>query len=380
MVTPGNEGTGATRQPQRPPLDALRRARDRGATSFVCLTVIGGGVATPEKSYELPENATGMSRFLAVLRHKDWIHPARVPLPKGRPRLRWRTYGRPSLPTRTGRPSLLTPERLMRYPLLLVALTVLIAATCAIEVPTDSSASSVFTPSFAQAKVDVCHRNGEGDYNLISVAESAYPTHVEHGDAAVGGDVPGMAGYVFDGGCQPVLRDADGDGIPDHLDNCPEVYNPDQSDFDQDGIGNACDDSDVDGDGVADDSDNCPFRMNPEQQDDDGDGIGDACDNCYRNFNPDQTDTDDDGIGDPCDNCPTISNRAQLDSDADGVGDSCDNCATIFNPSQADTDGDNVGDACDNDVSALADAFSTRRQFADSHASARRLLSPPCVT
>lgn len=47
------------------------------------------------------------------------------------------------------------------------------------------------------------------------------------------------------------LPDRDGDGIPDHLDNCPDVYNPDQADMDGDGIGDACDD-DRDGDGIPD--------------------------------------------------------------------------------------------------------------------------------
>jgi hypothetical protein len=35
-------------------------------------------------------------------------------------------------------------------------------------------------------------------------------------------------------------EDSDRDGIPDSLDNCPDVPNPDQADTDGDGIGNAC--------------------------------------------------------------------------------------------------------------------------------------------
>lgn len=35
--------------------------------------------------------------------------------------------------------------------------------------------------------------------------------------------------------------DSDDDGIPDDVDNCPNYYNPEQQDADEDGIGNACD-------------------------------------------------------------------------------------------------------------------------------------------
>jgi len=102
-------------------------------------------------------------------------------------------------------------------------------------------------------------------------------------------------------GFKPVLLgvhncvDTDGDdygnpGNPDNTcldDNCPSVYNPDQSDLDGDGIGDACDAcTDVDGDGYGEpgltaqscDEDNCPTISNPSQTDSDFDGIGDACD------------------------------------------------------------------------------------------------------
>ena len=41
-----------------------------------------------------------------------------------------------------------------------------------------------------------------------------------------------------------LTEDEDGDGVLDEDDNCVSVYNPDQNDFDGDGLGNACDDED----------------------------------------------------------------------------------------------------------------------------------------
>ncbi|MBN1285424.1 MAG: DUF11 domain-containing protein [Anaerolineae bacterium] len=74
--------------------------------------------------------------------------------------------------------------------------------------------------------------------------------------------------------------DTDADGVCDDADNCPNDYNPDQTDSDGNGIGDACDAapcSDVDQDGVCDDVDNCPNDYNPNQMDSDGDGEGDIC-------------------------------------------------------------------------------------------------------
>lgn len=42
--------------------------------------------------------------------------------------------------------------------------------------------------------------------------------------------------------CTPALAaDGDNDGIPDSVDNCPNTFNPEQEDIDEDGIGDACD-------------------------------------------------------------------------------------------------------------------------------------------
>ncbi len=36
------------------------------------------------------------------------------------------------------------------------------------------------------------------------------------------------------------LADGDADGVPDSCDNCPDTYNPSQTDTDGDGVGDAC--------------------------------------------------------------------------------------------------------------------------------------------
>jgi len=49
-----------------------------------------------------------------------------------------------------------------------------------------------------------------------------------------------------------------------------------------------------------------------------------VCDNCINLYNPNQSDADFDGIGDICDNCVNMYNPDQKDSDKDGVGDACE--------------------------------------------------------
>lgn len=88
---------------------------------------------------------------------------------------------------------------------------------------------------------------------------------------------------------------------------------------------------DFDADGVPDSTDNCPTVFNPDQADADNDGIGDCCD-------PDEPDQDADGVANACDNCPTIYNADQADADQDGTGDACETqqpcCRGDFNNDQ----------------------------------------------
>ena len=70
--------------------------------------------------------------------------------------------------------------------------------------------------------------------------------------------------------------DSDGDGVDDTADNCPQISNADQADFDADGMGDVCDDDDDD-DGTVDTEDAFPFD-GTETIDTDGDGVGDNAD------------------------------------------------------------------------------------------------------
>jgi hypothetical protein len=185
--------------------------------------------------------------------------------------------------------------------------------------------------------------------------------------------MPGFPFFYVHGetGANACFPDSDGDGVPDHIDNCPGIANANQADTNLDGIGDACD-GDDDGDGIDDVTDNCPFVVNTDQADNDLDGSGDACDgdddddgvadggdNCPWVSNFDQDNGDTDSFGDACDNCPGVSNPTQIDSDLDGEGDVCDidddgdtvadgddNCPLVYNPGQEDANTDGIGDAC----------------------------------
>ena len=67
------------------------------------------------------------------------------------------------------------------------------------------------------------------------VAKSyTFTVRVSDGDAAATCNVIALA-------VPTLAADVDQDGVPNASDNCPNTYNPDQTDTDADGIGNACD-------------------------------------------------------------------------------------------------------------------------------------------
>ncbi len=118
-------------------------------------------------------------------------------------------------------------------------------------------------------------------------------------------DCPLQAGTSTEGrvGC----ADSDGDGWATTVDNCPSVRNTSQSDNDNDNRGDACD-RDDDNDGITDSLDACPYEPGTEATrgcpDTDEDGVRDSDDNCPDVSNPEQTDSDDDNVGDACDDTP----------------------------------------------------------------------------
>jgi len=95
----------------------------------------------------------------------------------------------------------------------------------------------------------------------------------------------------------------DDDKVPFYKDNCPKHFNPLQEDPYGVGIGIVCLDpeGDYDGDGVINIDDNCPTVKNPGQEDFNENRIGDACD-----------DSDGDGVVDKYDNCRETYNPLQF--------------------------------------------------------------------
>lgn len=152
-------------------------------------------------------------------------------------------------------------------------------------------------------------------------------------------------------------NDADGDGIADDLDLCPQVAGPESL--------KGCPDSD--GDGVADYEDACPSYAGLVSlngcPDSDGDGVSDKDDECPNlagtidNKGCPSTDRDNDGVPDDKDKCPDLAGDVanegcpSFDSDNDGIADDIDKCPNNAGPASTngcpDRDRDGVADFAD---------------------------------
>jgi hypothetical protein len=203
---------------------------------------------------------------------------------------------------------------------------------------------------------DACDTDIDGDGVLNSIPLNfSDPDH----DDACPYVYAGVPNDIDRDGC---IDDLDADGVPDDQDLCPG--HDDNIDDDLDGLADGCDDypDDSDNDGVINSIDNCPANANANQTDMDNDELGDACDN----------DLDGDGINNhvPFDDSNTASddqcpytNASNNDDDQDGcldspvpnddldgdgvtnVNDACPGANDT-----ADSDGDSIPDACDDDI------------------------------
>lgn len=160
----------------------------------------------------------------------------------------------------------------------------------------------------------------------------------------------------------PRFLDADGDGIPDDADDCPEGMPEDRDGFEDD---DGCPEDDNDGDGVADAEDRCPASLEDLDgtedtdgcldPDDDADGILDVEDACPKERGVASKskkfagcppkDSDGDGLLDDVDRCPLrpedLDGRHDQDGcpdpddDADQILDTQDDCPTQRGPARS---------------------------------------------
>jgi PKD repeat protein len=170
-----------------------------------------------------------------------------------------------------------------------------------------SSARAEITRPSGVQRIRIVNNNA-GDGPDAYTAYACY-AHYGGGSPTFQSALPNLDGDATPDCTDP---DIDGDGVNNAGDNCPISANPTQTDFNGNGVGDACEDAD--GDTRLDAADNCPAVANTNQWDFDNDGTGNTCD----------TDADGDGHLNAADNCAFVSNADQADANSDGFGDACD--------------------------------------------------------
>lgn len=133
------------------------------------------------------------------------------------------------------------------------------------------------------------------------------------------GDGLGSADEIYVHGTDPTLADTDGDGLDDATELFGLGTDPLSPDTDGDSISDSADEcpldplNDLDADGVCGSVDNCPAAANPDQSDLDADGTGDACD----------PDVDGDGVTNAQDACVSTEVGGLVNADGCSITQLC---------------------------------------------------------
>ncbi|MEP1033150.1 gliding motility-associated C-terminal domain-containing protein [Ekhidna sp.] len=178
--------------------------------------------------------------------------------------------------------------------------------------------------------------DGDGDPTNDDSDGDGTPDYLDGDDDGDGVDT---TDEDVDGDGDPSNDDTDGDGTPDYLDD----------DDDGDGIGTADEDLDADGDSTNDDTDGdgTPDYLD---EDDDGDGLNTEEEDVDGDGDPTNDDSDGDGDPDYLDEDDDGDGILTEDEDTDGDGDPTnDDCDGDTEPNYLDTD------SCDTDGDGILD-------------------------